>query len=192
MSANPQFEDWTAKAVEHRVVEAAETLALCPRALGPKAFGNAMPEPLRRQIDAYASNAPRYRRRPSAGAIDRMEACWAWINALEDEAERRLLYDWARAKCGRGRSLHLLAQLEGVSGRTLRREITRICTAIASSLNRAHLPWQGGPVEPARGSGAEARKRAETPKYSTHWRTSEARPEIDPSLPPSRTLRRWT
>ena len=45
MSANPQFEDWTAKAVEHRIIEAAETLALCPRALGPKAFGNAMPEP---------------------------------------------------------------------------------------------------------------------------------------------------
>ncbi|MEX3008730.1 DUF6362 family protein [Hoeflea sp. TYP-13] len=191
MTPVPEFQDWTAKAVEHRLIEAAETLTLCPRALGPKAYGNSMPEPLRRQSDAYASNAPRYRRRPSAGAMDRMEICWTWINALDEKQDRQLLYDWARAKGGRGRSLKVLAMEEGMSDRTLRREITRICKTIARRLNRQHTPQHSEAIndEPHNAHQADETV-APNRTHDTHWRAHNARPVIDSAQPQSRTIPR--
>ncbi|MCP4318912.1 MAG: hypothetical protein GY789_23680 [Hyphomicrobiales bacterium] len=191
MTPDPDFQDWTAKAIEHRIIEAAETLALYPKAFGPKAYGNSMPEPLRLQRDAYASNAPRYRRKPSAGAMDRMEECWTWINALNEKQDRQLLYDWARAKGGWGRSLKLLAVEEGMSDRTLRREITRMCKAIAQRLNGIHSPKPSQSIGD-RSPHAHEDDNAKKPNrsYKLHRRTQNARPDVDVSQPALRTISR--
>ncbi len=185
MTTDPVFRDWTAKAVEHRVLEAAETLMLCPRALGPKQFGSSMPEPLRQQRDAYAAQKARYRRRPDAAAIDRMEECWEWINALADRHDRHLIYDWARAKRARGRSLKGLADREGVSDRTLRREITRICSAMAERLNGVNKPNLGG--RPC-GDTMQRDNSATVERHQAHWRASNGKPRIDPHLKKTRLL----
>jgi hypothetical protein len=185
VTANPVFQDWTAKAVEHRFLEATETLMLCPRVKGPKAFGSSMPEPLREQMDAYTSNASRYRRKPDAAAIDRMEECWIWVNTLPDPQDRRLLYDWGRAKCSQGRSLKMLAKREEFSDRTLRREITRIFMAIARRLNLVHQPNLNS-TEVA--DAKPASEPTDKVSYQQHWRACNARPRIDPEQQKSRLI----
>ncbi len=177
MTIAPVYRAWTAKAVEQRLLEAAETLMLCPYAHGPKAFGSSMPAPLRLQMDAYAPTTRRYRRKPGAAALDRMEECWAWINDLQDVQSRRLVYDWARTKCSSRGSLKELAARDGFSDRTLRREITRICGAIADRLNMLHTPnfaeAEKTPANPTSGKSCNA-------GYQHHWRATNARPQIDP------------
>lgn len=130
-----KFEAWSAKDVEYRAVEAAETVMLSPRAAGPKVFGNSMPTPVRRWED-YGKDPIRYRRLPSPGALDRMVETWGWINALPDEDDRKLLYHWAWTKVRRGRNVSDLADEQGVNPRTIRRHVTRICQRIANTLNQ--------------------------------------------------------
>ncbi|TPN34782.1 DUF6362 family protein [Mesorhizobium sp. B1-1-6] len=124
---------WTAKAVEYRVLEAAETLMLTPNVGG--GTGSAWPE----YIPHYP-RAMKIRIRPSPGALTRMLATWAWINALQSEKDRRLLYAWAWTKTRKGRFLNDFASREGVNSRTLRWTITRICQDIADQLEQAKVP----------------------------------------------------
>ncbi len=124
---------WTAKAVEYRVLEAAETLMLTPNVGG--GGGSAWPE----YIPHYP-RAMKIRIRPSPGALTRMLATWAWINALQSEKDRRLLYAWAWTKTRKGRFLNDFASREGVNSRTLRWTITRICQDIADQLEQAKVP----------------------------------------------------
>lgn len=181
----PEFQAWTAKAVELRLLEAAETLMLCPNADGPKAFGSSMPEPVHLQIDAYASNTSRFRRKPDAAAIDRMEECWVWINSLPQPESRRLVYEWARTKCNSRRSLKQLAMRDGFTDRTLRREILRICHAIAERLNVSHTPNMAD-MDMA-GSIPVANETCNV-GYQHHWRAANARPLIDPKQKKSRIV----
>ncbi|MER8615987.1 DUF6362 family protein [Mesorhizobium sp. M1409] len=125
---------WTAKAVEYRVLEAAETLMLTPN-VGGGSGGSAWPE----YIPHYP-RAMKIRIRPSPGALTRMLATWAWINALQSESDRRLLYAWAWTKTRKGRFLDDFASREGVKTRTLRYTITRICQDIADQLEQAKVP----------------------------------------------------
>lgn len=181
----PIFQAWTAKAVELRLLESAETLMLCPHVTGPKAFGSSMPEPLHLQIDAYASNTRRYRRKPGAAAIDRMEECWEWINGLPEPENRQLVYDWARTKSDSRCSLKVLAKREGVNDRTLRREISRICLAIADRLNESHTP---NLAEMERMETKSEPPIAPNIGYQHHWRATNARPLIDPKQKKSRIV----
>ncbi len=191
MSTGTDEHAWTAKQVEHRLLEAAETLIICPRARGPRSYGNAMPEPVRRANEAYADDRTRVRRQPSAGALDRMEECWTWINALKDPQDRQLVYRWARAKIGRGRSLKIFAMEEGMSDRTLRREISRLCKHIADQLNNEGVAVLSQPIE----NRLIEEDQSSTASHATtvtpnHWRAPDARPEIDGDAPAKRTIPR--
>lgn len=185
MATVPEYAAWTARGVEMRLLEAAETLMLCPHVNGPKAFGSSMPDPLRLAIDAYASNTRRYRRKPDAAAIDRMEECWMWINGLPEPATRRIIYDWTRIKCSNRRSLKLFAVSNGLTERTLRRAVVRICESIAERLNEAHAP---NLADGALASVKEAPKEQFNVSYQHHWRAANARPQIDPQLKKSRLV----
>lgn len=125
---------WTAKAVEYRVIEAAETLMLTPN-VGGGTGGTAWPE----YIPHYP-RAMKIRIRPSPGALTRMAETWNWINTHPVESDRRLLYAWAWQKTRRGRFLNDFASREGIKTRTLRWMITRICQAIADRLEQAKIP----------------------------------------------------
>lgn len=124
---------WTAKAVEIRVLEAAETLMLTPNVSG--AGGSAWPE----YIPHYP-RAMKIRIRPSPGALTRMMETWNWINAHPVESDRRLLYAWAWQKTRKGKFLDDFAAREGIKSRTLRWTITRICQAIAEQLEQRKVP----------------------------------------------------
>src|ERR1043165_8751533 len=67
-----KYEAWTWKAVEARVLEMADTLRISPAVRGPKMFGSAMPEPVRRYEESYGHQAARYRETASAGSLSRM------------------------------------------------------------------------------------------------------------------------
>lgn len=84
--------------------------------------------------------AMKIRIRPSPGALSRMTETWGWINAHPIEENRRLLYAWAWQKTKRGRFLNDFASREGINSKTLRRQITRICQAIADYLSQANVP----------------------------------------------------
>ena len=153
---------WTAKAVEYRVLEAAETLMLSPNVHGG-GIGSAWPAFPDDPQDSYAYNPARYRRSPSPGAITRMMTTWGWINAHPAESERKLLYAWAWQKTKKGKFLNDFAAREGVHSRTLRRAITAICQAIADRLNQQKIAWLDAAVDDV----------------------SEIEPEIAPSKVPS-------
>jgi hypothetical protein len=131
---------WTAKAVEYRVLDAAETLMLTPNVGG--GGGSAWPE----YIPHYP-RAMKIRIRPSPGALTKMLATWGWINALPSEDDRKLLYAWAWTKTRKGRFLDDFASREGVNSRTLRRTITRICQDIADALEQRKVPCFEGAVD---------------------------------------------
>ncbi|MEM9279786.1 MAG: DUF6362 family protein [Pseudomonadota bacterium] len=191
MSTGNDDHGWTAKQVEQRLLEAAETLILCPRARGPRSYGNTMPDPVRPANEAYADDRTRVRRQPTAAALDRMEECWTWINALKEPQDRQLVYRWARAKIGRGRSLKILAMEEGMSDRTLRREISRLCKYMADQLNKRGvvlLPQadENKLMDEDKPSMADAAPAVTT----TYWRAADARPLIDRHAPAKRTVSR--
>lgn len=175
---------WTAKAVEYRVLEATEALMLTPKVSGPREFGNAMPEAVRHQMEAYGSNALRYRRQPNPGALDRMEECWTWINALPEKADRVLLYSWAWVKAKKGVKISRFAAENEMNDRTLRREITRICQRIANNLNRLHAVRLNS--EDCGLSENQPETDASTlssVKHATHWMAPDGKPQIDPANP---------
>lgn len=175
----PHYRAWTAKNVEARLLEAAETLMLCPHVDGPKAFGSSMPEPLRLPIDAYASSTRRFRRKPDAAAIDRMEETWVWINELPELESRRLVYDWSRTKCDHRGSLKVFAEQNEYSDRALRRTIVRLCGDIASRLNASHNPNLS---EMTTMEDMPASDNKCNVAYQHHWRAANARPPIDRDL----------
>ncbi|MEO4040493.1 hypothetical protein AAFN47_02675 [Hoeflea sp. CAU 1731] len=183
-----QFQAWTTKAVENRIIEAAETLMLCPRAHGPADISNSMPATILDQHATYGESKLCYKRRPTPGALDRMETCWEWINALPDQAERELLYEWARIKCGKGCTLAVLAKLKGYTERGLRRKITQICAKISQKLNAAQV----ANIEMASKQWVEDRPfaRSQEHKHLNHWMQENAKPAINAELPKRRSVQR--
>jgi hypothetical protein len=127
------YEEWTAKTVEGRILEAAETLMLCPNAHlggGGSIWGE--------YKDDYGPVKTTYKKRPSGGAIDRMERVWTWINALPEMSDRKLIYAWSYVKVRKGLRLSAFAAENDFSDRTLKRQITDICQRIADNLNRLY------------------------------------------------------
>ncbi|TIL34300.1 DUF6362 family protein [Mesorhizobium sp.] len=106
------------------------------------AGGSAWPE----YIPHYP-RAMKIRIRPSPGALTRMMETWGWINALQSESDRRLLYAWAWQKTKKGRFLDDFASREGIKTRTLRWTITRICQDIADRLEQRKVPCFDQPVD---------------------------------------------
>ncbi|MGQ3211709.1 MAG: DUF6362 family protein [Shinella sp.] len=119
------FTDWTAKAVEDRVLEMADTLRKVPAVGDPKVYGSAMPEPVRRFSDAYGGRAARYRETASAGELGRMEKCFDWT-ALPSQSDREFLYAWSWVKVRTGLTIWAFAKKNDMSESTLRRAVKAI------------------------------------------------------------------
>lgn len=171
------YQDWTAKAVEERVLEAAETLMRMPNDYrgGSSVWGQ--------YKDDYGPTRTKVVVRPTGGAIDRMEKVWDWINRLPIQADRVLLYAWAWVKARRGRSINDFASREGMNVRTLRRAVTRICQQIANDLNRMHLVRLNSGVDLVSEDQAEQDpEQISSVNYATHWRAADAKPRHLPEL----------
>lgn len=175
-----KYEAWTARAVEDRVIEAAETLMLLPDVKGPSAYGCAMPAYVQ-DWNAYAAEPSRYKRRASREALDRMPETWGWINTFLDEADRRFLYAWAWIKARQGKKIADFASREGMNVRTLRRAVTRLCQRIANELNRNHAVRLNDHVDAVsenlvREAADIDAEVASDVKYATWWRAPDAKP----------------
>lgn len=182
-----KYTAWTARAVEDRVIEAAETLMLLPNVNGPQAYGSAMPPGIR-DWQAYGSEKSRYKRRPSRDAIDRMPEVWGWINALPSQADRVLVYAWAWVKVRSGRKIQDFASGEGMNVRTLRRAITAICQQIANNLNRMHIVRLNDLVDAVSEIAEEMDPEAiSSVTYANHWRAPDAKPQHLPDQLDQRT-----
>lgn len=184
-----KFQDWTAKAVEERILEMADTLRLMPAVKGPKMFGNAMPEPVRRYDEAYGFYAAHYRPTASAGALGRTEHVWAWINALPNEADRKLIYAWSWVKVRRGMKISAFAAENDLNERTLRRSISVICQRIADNLNqKGQFRLSGADLQLSEIQPDIASSTVTSEKCATHWRAPDAKPQVDPALASRRVL----
>jgi hypothetical protein len=182
-----KYEAWTAKAVEYRLLEAAETLMLMPNIRGPQSYGSAMPAPVQ-EWEAYGAEPSSYKSRPSRNAIDRMPETWTWVNGLSEQDDRVLIYAWAWVKSRRGRSINEFATREGMNNRTLRRQITRICQQIADDLNRKHQVRLTVVVDDVSEIAAESDpEQISSVTYANHWRTEDAKPRHLPELLDQRT-----
>jgi hypothetical protein len=133
------YQAWTAKAVELRVVEMADTAQSLPRG-GQRGFSRAWPE----YIGLYAADL-RVRDRPSAGAILRMEEAWSWLDCFLGESE--LLYWWSATKVQRSARIADFAEKMGMKDRTLRDHISKLCQRIADNLNQKHVVWLNNRVD---------------------------------------------
>lgn len=168
---------WTARAVEDRVIEAAETLMLLPNVKGPQQYGSSMPQSVP-DWQAYGSEPLRYKRRPSRDALDRMPETWEWINALPSQADRVLLYSWAWVKVRSGRKIEDFASCQSMNVRTLRRAITSICQQIANNLNRMHMVRLNDAVDPVSEIPDEMDpSTVSSVNYASHWRAADAKPQ---------------
>ena len=182
------YQAWTAKAVEDRVLEAAETLMLLPGIKGPQTYGSAMPTPVR-DWQSYGLEPSTYKRRPSRSALDRMPEVWTWINRLPNQADRVLLYSWAWIKVRSGKKIADFASREGMNVRTLRRSITRICQLIANDLNRMHVVRLNTAIDLVSENQAEPDpETVSSVNYANHWMAPGAKPRHLPERlePPQR------
>lgn len=186
------FQDWTWKAVEGRIIDMAETLRRCPAIFGPRQFGSPMPEVVRQHDEAYGYNAASYRRRPEGAALDRMEEVWSWINGMLDTADRLLVYGWSAVKVRKGLSIGRFAEENGTYERMLRREIKRCCQVIANNLNRNCQPRLNNDdcsVSENQSDIASTTVSSEScAPEPRHWIAPDAKPQIDPALASKRTI----
>jgi hypothetical protein len=184
-----KYEAWTWKAVEARVLEMADTLRISPAVRGPKMFGSAMPEPVRRYEESYGHQAARYRETASAGSLSRMSQCWSWINALSDEADRKLIYAWSWVKVRKGMKVSRFAAENDMNDRMLRREITRICQQIANNLNQIVLVrLNSDDCSLSENQPEHTSTTVSSEKCATHWIAPDGKPQIDPALASTRVL----
>lgn len=134
-----KYQAWTWKAVEGRVLEMADTLRLMPKHKGPKEYGSAMPEAVRRHEEAYGSDTAHSKETASAANLERMEQVWTWVNSYLSEPERKLIYAWSWVKVRKGMKIAAFAAENDMSDRMLRREIVKLCSIIANNLNQITL-----------------------------------------------------
>lgn len=161
-----EYAAWSPADIESLILEAAQTLMLCPNVRGPKAFGSNMPEAVRLARDAYGADGPRIRKLPDPAALDRMETIWGWVNELPDEDIRRALYGSSAAKIRRRDSIKKFATRSKVSYRTIRRRFELDCSQIADNLNKKQIVrLTVSAFSPKSGANHLPSK-----KYELHWR----------------------
>lgn len=172
------FSEWSSKAVEFRILEAAETDLAMPKPRGPKMFGSAMPEPVQEPQESYGYQQTRVRRVPSPGSLDRYSATLTWVNDfIAAPADRRFLWFWAIAKVNPNRSVGRFAHENSMNSRTLRRQITKLCGIISSNLNRLHVSRLSAAIDPMSEIGAEADPEAiSSVTYANHWHSPDIKP----------------
>lgn len=173
------YQPWTQKDIEARVLEAAETLMLMPGVKMPAAVQAIW----REYKDDYGKEKTHYRRRPEGAAIDRMHECWSWINAIESEEDRKLLYGWAYVKTRRGMKLSRFASENLMNDRKLKRKIDELCQWIANERNRLYQVRLTDGVDPVSENDDNSHQQTvSSEKCATHWRAPDAKPKNIPSL----------
>lgn len=186
------FHDWTYEQVKQRVIEAADTLAASPAALGPRMKNGAFGELVSAVIATEYDRAPSYRRIISAAALTRMEETWTWINSYLQEPERKLVYDYGFIKSRKGMFLDRYLEQNDMVRRTFERKIQRYCQIIADNLNQMHrarltIDLDGvsqNSVEHA-STTVSSDKRDHGPGY---WIAPDGKPQIDHALASTRVL----
>lgn len=180
---NCVYNAWSAKQVEDRILEAAETELALPRLKGPKVYGSAMPTPVQDRQDAYGYHTTKVRRIPAPGALDRYPVVIDWLNHHVDSLlDRQFLWFWAIAKVNPSRSVGKFAHDSDVNLRTLRRIVTRLCQGIADRLNQAYKVRLSMAFDGVSELPHEADPEAvSSVKYASYYREQGAKPVHDPS-----------
>jgi Domain of unknown function (DUF6362) len=178
------YQEWTAKDIEHRILEAADTLMLMPGEKGPTWAAGSMPDGKPDSFNmAYGSAPATYKRRPVAAAIDRMYETWRWINELEKAEDRKLLYGWAYVKTRRGMKLSRFASENLMNDRKLKRKIDELCQQIADERNRLYQVRLTVELDSVSENDDNSHQQTvSSEKCATHWRAPDAKPKNIPSL----------
>lgn len=186
------FSDWTEKAVENRLKEAMETHLKLPRVNGPQEFGNGMPEIVREKWKDAAPDTTRYIKRIPPGAISRMQECWEWVNSWLEEDDRKFINRWTRLKVTKGRKIDEMSEKNPSKAKSINRTKTRICSLIASKLNRDCQPRLNdgdcGVSENQADIASTTVSSESCAPEPRHWIATGAKPQIDPDLAEMRLI----
>jgi hypothetical protein len=117
--------------VRDRIIEARETTALLPYVAGAAGRSGWWPE-----TPSDYGNSRTFRRRATAAEIARMEEVMGWIAALPEEADRKLLRDYAWLKTSPHARIGIWCEKNGWPERIFRRRVDLLCQRIANDLNR--------------------------------------------------------
>ena len=106
-----------------------------------------------------------------------------WFNAIEDEADRKLLYGWSYVKARKGMKLSRFALENMMNDRMLRRKIDQLTQIIASNINRLHLARLADGVDALSESEHNSHQQTvSSEKCVTYWRAENAKPVHMPDL----------
>jgi hypothetical protein len=179
MNMHVAYHDWTYQQVRGRIIEAADTARSLPRHGHKKITRAAWPE----YVGLYAPDM-RVRCVPSAGALSRMEEAWSWVNTFLDEADRRIIHDYADTKSAKGKTITALCEKNGWIKDKFEAAVRHACQQIADNLNRKHEVrltisldenWQNLAHEDEQQVGSAP------PRSPTYLRTDDAVPTHDRS-----------
>jgi len=177
------FTEWTIQNVRDRVIEAAETIEALPPIKRPKEYGNALPEVVREIFKDFENSKTRYVRIPSPGAISRMEQTWDWINSIESQSDRQLLYAYGAIKCRKGRTISAYCHENRFHKRTFERLIRKLFQRLADDLNRNTMFREALPelqVSHFEENGAISMPTSQ--KCTGSWMAPGAKPIRDPEI----------
>jgi len=174
------YEAWTWKAIEGRIIEMADTLRMTPAVSGPANFVSLMPEVVREQQESYGYSTAGYSHRASPGALDRMVEVWEWVNTYLDEADRKIIYAWSWVKVRKGMRIGRFAYENELDDRNLRRKIKKCCQQIANNLNRImFVRLNSEDCGVSENEGESDQSDVSPKKCATHWMESDARPILN-------------
>ncbi|UHD44926.1 hypothetical protein LUX29_18150 [Aureimonas altamirensis] len=156
---------WTRELVLEQLIEAFEVDDALPIRVGPKAYGNAMPDVIREARDEFTAGGAAYRAaneqkaaialrrsRITSAAISRAEASFSWVPRFVPTLDlREVLFAYAAVKA-RGqdwgkfiqRRNRRKPQSDAWIRRTTYRHMWRAAQAIADGLNNAAEPLPNG------------------------------------------------
>lgn len=184
-----EYHAWTARAVRDRIIQARETERVLPRVNGPQAFGNAMPEIIRQRSTDYVWAPTRVMPRAAAGAIDDMVETQGWINDMLDEADRKLIRDFANIKTDRNGRIGQWCEKNGWVERIFRRRVTALCQRIAEELNRKHhLRLSPEDCDLSEMSAEPTSETLSSESHELHEMLADARPGNLPEHPDRKAL----
>ena len=124
---------WTAQLIARRFEDAVDTARRLPK-VAITGYFNSWPEIVRRSWEVDSHDHKPYPTYPPTGReMDRMMETMRWIQLLDDEEDRHLIWDHAK-----GRSRNEIARRRGISRTTAWRRWQAALMRIVDALNHGH------------------------------------------------------
>lgn len=156
-------------------IEAMHTIRRLRISVGPKAYGNSMPEYIKEAWKDAPPDKTKVIVIPGADEIARMEACFDVVNANLNEADRHEIYTWGRVQTSRNATIRGFAEKMGLKEHQYRRKIDEIFQKLVVHWENNRILRLSTHVELSEKQGYESAK-SDDLRTKTHWMADDAKP----------------